>query len=267
MQRFGLLLVVKMDKFESKLASLRTELKSQQFDASGKMGLSRSPDEIIFDNIRRRQFYSHFSLLLLDIEEYLIEHDNEQNRKLGANLCEQIDSILPNLKLVRLKSRLNIVLKTLDTFIRFTGVFCTFMITGFASPFLLLFRAIETLWKPDPFKYFSETLKRCVPLSMLLQCGITFDVETLHRDYFSETCSVLTFSHASNLDGFFVSGTCPIHQLAFAKKEVFALPFFAWISLAMGGIPVDRNNRDRAVGALKRAASMYSYYLSKPLLH
>ena len=38
-----------------------------------------------------------------------------------------------------------------------------------------------------------------------------------------------------------------------AKKELFVVPFFSWISLAVGGVPVDRNNRERAINALKRS--------------
>jgi aspartokinase len=33
------------------------------------------------------------------------------------------------------------------------------------------------------------------------------------------------------------------------------VPFFSWISLAFGGVPVDRSNRERAVCALHRASS------------
>ena len=42
---------------------------------------------------------------------------------------------------------------------------------------------------------------------------------------------------------------------ALAKKELFVVPFFSWISLAFGGVPVDRENRDRAVNALQRASA------------
>lgn len=37
-------------------------------------------------------------------------------------------------------------------------------------------------------------------------------------------------------------------------QELFVVPFFSWISLAFGGVPVDRNNRERAVNALQRAS-------------
>lgn len=67
------------------------------------------------------------------------------------------------------------------------------------------------------------------------------------------SCSMLTFSHASNIDGFLICSTCPIRHYALAKKELFVTPLFSWISLAVGGVPIDRNNRDRAINALKRS--------------
>ena len=81
------------------------------------------------------------------------------------------------------------------------------------------------------------------------------DKSQKQKKNFSESCSLLTFSHSSNLDGFLVSATCPIRHFALAKKELFMVPFFSWISLAFGGVPVDRGNRDRAVNALQRASS------------
>jgi len=55
------------------------------------------------------------------------------------------------------------------------------------------------------------------------------------------------------MDGFLVAGTCPIRQIALAKKELFTIPFFSWMSLAIGGMPVDRSSRERAIKALKHS--------------
>ena len=85
--------------------------------------------------------------------------------------------------------------------------------------------------------------------------GISLHVEGLQRSYFKDNCVLLTFTHASNLDGFIISSTCPIRHYALAKKELFAIPFFSWIALAIGGVPVDRNNRKRAVKVLQRTVS------------
>jgi len=49
------------------------------------------------------------------------------------------------------------------------------------------------------------------------------------------------------IDGFLVTATCPIRQLALSKKELFIIPFFSWLSLAFGGVPLDRENRHFSV--------------------
>ena len=97
-------------------------------------------------------------------------------------------------------------------------------------------------------------LKRWLSQVLLLLSGISIEVQGLDGSLFDENCVILTFSHSSNLDGFLVSGTCPVRHFALAKKELFCVPFFSWLSLAIGGVPVDRNNRDRAVRALRRTA-------------
>ena len=58
---------------------------------------------------------------------------------------------------------------------------------------------------------------------------------------------------------------CEVSHLKLTKKDFlfiiifwsfkFMVPFFSWISLAFGGVPVDRGNRERAVSALHRASS------------
>ena len=124
----------------------------------------------------------------------------------------------------------------------------------------------------SPFHQLSETLKRFITgmkpphtvkvtpswylATFLTIAGISLHVEGLQRSSFNDNCVLLTFTHASNLDGFIISSTCPIRHFALAKKELFAIPFFSWIALAIGGVPVDRNNRKRAVKVLQRTVSL-----------
>eukprot|EP01035_Chromulina_nebulosa_P020184 gene20184-26202_t len=91
---------------------------------------------------------------------------------------------------------------------------------------------------------------------MLTIIGIHIETQGLNQSSFNDSCVLLTFSHSSNLDGFLICATCPIRHIAFAKKELFIIPFFSWISLALGGVPVDRQNRERAVKALQRSAML-----------
>ena len=57
-------------------------------------------------------------------------------------------------------------------------------------------------------------------------------------------------------DGFLISAVCPVRQLAFGKKELFLIPFFSWLSLAFGGVPVDRGHRGRATSSLALTVSL-----------
>ena len=126
------------------------------------------------------------------------------------------------------------------------------------------------------YTQYSEQIRRWIGNAFLLLSGIFVTSEGLEHDYYSaeymararsadplprhafsidpsHSCSMLTFSHSSNIDGFLICSTCPIRHFALAKKELFVTPLFSWISLAVGGVPIDRNNRDRAINALKRS--------------
>jgi 1-acyl-sn-glycerol-3-phosphate acyltransferase len=141
------------------------------------------------------------------------------------------------------------------------------------------------------YTQYSERIRRWIGDTFLLLSGIFVTVEGLEHDYTSRdyinralaaqqlqlqegpsaspsvsghtrhafcvdsthSCSMLTFSHASNIDGFLICKTCPIRHYALAKKELFVTPLFSWISLAVGGVPIDRNHRERAINALKRS--------------
>ena len=203
------------------------------------------------DNNQRRKYYSKMELLRLDILE-LDELATDTQKDVLNAAVNQIDTILPVLNLTAVK-RPKRWWDPLETALKFIGVVCSFVIlgTGCALPLLAL-RAVDMFLKRDPFEYVSEFFKRNIAFFVLHQVGVVVDLENIKKEYFKESCALLCFNHASNLDGFLVAGIGPLRQLAFGKKELFVVPFFSWISLAFGGVPVDRGNRDRAVGALKR---------------
>lgn len=197
--------------------------------------------------------YSHIELLRLDLIEAVLVQNATVEDKEAEEIYARMDVLLKKLKLVPIKRKRS-WWSPLEVIVRFVGVSCSIMLVGMLCSLpLLAMRALDQLMKVDPFKYRSEYFKRCIAWFFLFESGIEVEVEGLERDYFKESCALMTFTHASNIDGFLVSGTCPIRQLAFGKKELFVVPFFSWISLAFGGVPVDRNNRDRAVKALKRS--------------
>ena len=153
-----------------------------------------------------------------------------------------------------------------DVGFRFFGVVLGIVTLGLLFPLLIMLLKVVDyplvkLGFLTPFTLTSEMARRFLSRFLLVLSGVEIDVSseetsssTVDQSYFNESCVILTFSHSSNLDGFFVSSTCPVQHYAIAKKELFVVPFFSWLAFATGGIPVDRGNRDHAVNALKAAA-------------
>ncbi len=178
------------------------------------------------DNIRRRVLYSDLELIRLDIFEAALEEANSTNDVKADETYARIDELLKMLKLVPIK-RPRQWWAPLEVILRFIAVSTSFMLVGsFCSLPLLLMRAVDQLRQADAFNYWSETFKRKIAWYFLFQSGIDATVEGLDRASWASSCVLMTFTHASNLDGFLVAGTCPIRQLAFGKKELFVVPFF-----------------------------------------
>ena len=242
------------------------------------------------NNVQRRALHARVELLRLDIEEELLQttaslekrtektpvkvvetlQGGKRRDMVGASLVRTIEASSQSEFPEDLEKELNGLVALLslvpikrpaawwywiDIVFRFVGVSMGFLTVGvlFSLPVIFL-RGIDALLQLGPFDSISEWLKRSICKFFLILSGVEVDIDGVNRESFEQPCSLLTFSHASNLDGFLVSLTCPIRHYALAKKELFYVPFFSWISIAIGGVPVDRENRDRAVGALKRAA-------------
>jgi 1-acyl-sn-glycerol-3-phosphate acyltransferase len=199
-------------------------------------------------NILRRKYWSEIELFRLEVESDTLTEKTENSK-----ILSKLDELLNTLKLIPLKTEDKWYVWP-ETVIRFCGVSCSFFFFGtFFSLPILLIRMIDMITNQDPFNYLSEKIKMLIVWSFLFQSGIEVKIEGLQNEYFNHPGVLLAFTHASNLDGFFVAGTCPIRQLAFGKKELFMVPFFSWLSLAIGGIPVDRGHRERAISALRRS--------------
>eukprot|EP01031_Cornospumella_fuschlensis_P041073 gene41073-50107_t len=215
------------------------------------------------DNAARRKLYSEVDFLKLDLEE--IQESSEgkavwPSKEQFDALNDRLNKLLKSLPLQAIKRSMkesvlfyNPVFIQLETLIRFVGVACSIFLAGaFLSLPILLLRAFDIAFKNDPYAYWSERLKKVVTVTVLFQAGLDVKVEGLSRELLQDIrCFIMAFTHACNIDGFLVAGTCPVRQLAFGKKELFVAPFFSWLSLAIGGIPVDRGHRDRAIQALE----------------
>ena len=212
-------------------------------------------------NIALRQLYSRIELFLLDLHEGKfagftgkIDDDLLNSTEAKCNDLKDALHLVPIHRPYRLWDWVDLVY-------RFTGVCAGVLTVGvFASLPMIALRVVDQWLELDAFAQWSERLKRAIAWYLLEVSGIhaevvNNDVHAMRHKYFKEPCVLLTFSHSSNLDGFLVSATCPIRHFALAKKELFMIPFFSWISLAFGGVPVDRGNRERAVTALQRASA------------
>ena len=207
-------------------------------------------------NVERRRLYSDVELLRLDFEEYVAQSD--ASKETIHEIFGTMDELISKLDLVPISREFH-WWDIIDVAFRFISVSAGLVTVGtFCALPMILLRSVDNILLKlrliSPRYQVSELLKRKVCQYMLSVAGITVMVEGLKFKTFEESCVLLTFSHASNLDGYFVSSTCPVRHYALAKKELFLVPFFSWIAFAMGGVPVDRENRDRAINALKRSA-------------
>jgi 1-acyl-sn-glycerol-3-phosphate acyltransferase len=232
--------VFKMASFEAKLKGLEDKV-------------LKVPDE----NSARKALYSDLELLLLD-------HESDKTifcKDKDGELVLVAESQQVRVNAMRKQLRLQAVHRGfrwwywLDKIFRFSGV-CSgfFTISVFFSLPILVLQRVDDLLGLDPFARISDKLRKFVAQFILLLAGIVFDVHGLDHASFSAPCVVFAFTHASNLDGMLISSTCPVRHYSLAKKELFFVPFFSWISFAIGGIPVDRGNRERAIGALRRCS-------------
>lgn len=254
-------------KLDAKLAALKREVAASTADL----------EKCMTGNSIRRKLYSKVELLRLEYEECYERHAQERSKDSGAAAYAEMDALGKSLRLVPLNTTRNkirrasfpmMLWRTIDMAIRFVGICLGFVTVGaFLSLPIIVLQVVDNglfmrLGLVTSYTQFSERIRRAVGRFFLLLSGIFITVEGLDKptdivlsssSSSSSSCTLLTFTHASNVDGFFVCATCPIRHYALAKKELFVVPFFSWISLAIGGVPVDRNHRERAIGALKRS--------------
>lgn len=215
-------------------------------------------DKTHLSNHKKRILYSQLEILRIDIEEALIADNIKREDSLEIEkFLDEIKKLTTELDLkpIRVSDKLNL-LYYFEVLIRFIGLVCAFLIIGTVfSLILLIIRVVDEIFQTDPFNYLSEKLKRSISYCLILQSGIEMEVKGLSKELFDSPVSIITFSHASNMDGLLLSATCPLRHIAFGKKELFIVPFFSWISLAYGGLPIDRNNRERALRTMNRCTS------------
>jgi 1-acyl-sn-glycerol-3-phosphate acyltransferase len=194
------------------------------------------------DNVARRSLHADIELLRLDT----------------GDINDELDELVKRLDLVPVKSS-KTLWSTFESALRFCGLFAGFVTfsTTFALPMLMLEPIDNVLVKMKlltPHTMMSQRIKRFIAKWLTLMSGASYIIEGLDVEFFEKHSVLLTFSHASNLDAFLIAATCPVRCFGLTKKEMFCIPFFSWLAFATGGVPVDRNNREKAIRTLRRAS-------------
>lgn len=191
----------------------------------------------VVSNSMRRTLYSTSELIKLDIEEYFIQRGKPLDD--GAKLLIQ--------KIEKFNTKLNIrptrrTRYVLDDICRFIFINSGLYFLGlFASIPLLIIKAIETNLSPFHSIKLTLKLRQWYAWIMLTSAGVAATVqgaEAMQPDSNSNTLPILAVAHTSNLDGFLASLTCTSEFYAIVKKELFLVPFFSWLSLSIGAVPV-----------------------------
>ena len=215
--------------------------------------VERAASSTDLNNEVRKLLYTKLELALLDAEgSSLVDNDGSIR---NDDLEQRLKGVRKSIRLISLDRPFR-VWYWLDIWYRFVGVCTGFFTISLLSLPIIALQIVDDIVGSDPFHRISEYMRKFVAMFMLVLSGITYDTIGLDvTTQFAAPCVIYAFTHASNLDGLLVSSTCPVRHYALAKKELFFVPFFSWISFAIGGVPVDRGNRERAIGSLNRACA------------
>ena len=219
-------------------------------------------EDAILSNKDKMILYCEIELLRLDIKENKLKLTTNNEKE----CFKQFDDIITNTKdnklklspAIRQKHSYSWLFDFLDYYSKFCGIPIAFITAGILAPLPFLFiQAIEKLF----VKKNSENQKDLLSIKirtwlsdfMLGIACLSVDVQGAENFDNLDQAMVL-FSHTSNADAIYVCRSVPIQQYSFAKMELFCVPIFGWLGYAVGGIPVDRSNKDRAIGALNAIA-------------
>lgn len=223
--------------------------------------------EVGISNSMKRELYSDIEILrlnILDHMDYIVEKDSSSLQSISEMKCllEEMDSLICSLSL-------NYVQRTkhwydvLDVWLRLAAVWlCLITFASTVSLPLIALKNIDSLaisvGIPLPRYQVTTIVKQFIAQMVMRVSGISLSVEGLERSQLGQTPSIVFFSHASSMDAFILAATIPVRHFTLAKKELFLIPFFSWLLIAFGGIPIDRHDRKTAVRAIKLAAESAS---------
>lgn len=210
-------------------------------------------------NKQKRVFYARNEILKIRFEDLKNENAGTPVTDVDISNVTALSNEL-NLSYVRYGGSILIVLiEKVDELLRFVGVWSCIIIGAvfLAIPsiiikqldYYLLYRGIIS-----PFNQFSVLAKRFLNYAVLALSGISLVVDGMDLNYFGSSCVLTCFSHSSTMDAFILSFVIPTRQYTVCKKDLFLIPFFAWLMIAFDGVPIDRSNISSASQSLTNTA-------------
>jgi 1-acyl-sn-glycerol-3-phosphate acyltransferase len=213
----------------------------------------------VLSNKQKRVFYARNEILKIRFEDLKNENTSTPVTEVDISNVTALSNEL-NLSYVRYGGSILIVLiEKVDELLRFVGVWSCIIIGAvfLAIPsiiikqldYFLLYRGIIS-----PFNQFSVLAKRFLNYAVLALSGISLVVDGMDLNYFGSSCVLTCFSHSSTMDAFILSFVIPTRQYTVCKKDLFLIPFFAWLMIAFDGVPIDRSNITSASQSLTNTA-------------
>jgi len=225
---------------------------------------------------KKREAYRDLELLRLDFQQFgavsdYLKHTSSKDAAEKAQ-CMAEDEKGPQIG--RVMDRFNTLRKSLAVRVpppSFTYRLSTYLTLVLGVVYSLLFVPVALLL--SPLRLLHPTLRVLgvhndnLPIDLiqkyyargLLAC---IGVQTLwegHGNVNMSQGSVAMFSHGSNLDAFIVSSG-PFAFKWIGKKSLFTLPVLGLLFKVWGHIPIDRDNRDKAISSLGSAVHKIHKY-------
>jgi len=167
-------------------------------------------------------------------------------------VLEELKQLRPELRMPRCKAansklaKLSMLLRLLLTvFVAGAGCACLLALTPlrWMHPLLRLLGVPNGFLPMDLCMYFWGR-------SVMAAAGIKVRLigQSASQQWGSSQCGLIVYNHASNLDPFIVNIVArTLAPKYIGKKILFAFPFFGWFSLAVGMVPINRGDREKAV--------------------
>ena len=212
----------------------------------------------VLTNKQKRIFYARSELLTIECADIRKRSNDAALISEEATLTE----ISSQLKLSFVShggSILAILVEKLDELLRFTGVWsCIIVGAVFLSVPSIVIKQLDYFLLHhgiiSPFQQFSVLAKRFMNYAVLALSGISLVVEGMDLNYYGTSCVITCFSHSSTMDAFILSFVIPTRHYTICKKDLFLIPYFAWLMIAFDGLPIDRSNVESASQTLTAAA-------------